>query len=139
MAERLPYHVELRRSLQWELFLAFISPALAMSALFIPTFGSWGALGLATAPLLALTARGLWLAEEWARWAFGLFSSVLAAVLIGLLLAHYTDLAPVGSTVGRIVGIGMWTSFAFRLLPPTMKKRFATARESIARARAVPG
>jgi hypothetical protein len=115
MAEHEPCHVELRRKFQVALFFGFLLFPLAPIAL------------------------GLWRAQEWARVTFGIISAVIAAGGVGQLAFHFMDSLPVHKTAAAVVLTAGWASLAFHLLRPGAREEFEAARESIARARAVPG
>lgn len=114
MAEALPVHVQFRRDHQVELLFAIML--------------------IVTIPI----AIGLWRAQEWARVMFGIIAVVIASLGMILLVFQYSEMAPIGRTIGRFCMAIVWAYAAYHVLRPAAESSFAAARESLARARALP-
>ena len=114
MAEAVPYHVQFRRDHQLERFFAIVL--------------------ILTIPV----AVGIWRAQEWARVVFGIIAVVIAFSGYVVLALRFNQQAPIGETVWKLSLQVTWTYMAYHLLRPGSRESFAAARESLARARAVP-
>ena len=138
MSELYPAHRELRRNDCILLWIAAVGP-MCPSWFVIAYFGQNPTLWLLVFGFVAtIVTVGLWYAREWARLASGSVASVYGLLNVwgafgpaskGWILETFEVLGVAG-----FMGFFAW--YAFRL---STKRRFAAARESIARARAVPG
>src|SRR6266850_3895812 len=137
MSDLYPAHRELRRNEVIVIWIAAVGP-MCPSWFVLAYFGQYPTLWLLIFGFVAtIVTLGLWYARDWARLASGSVASVYGLIYVwgafgpashGWIYETYEILG-----VASFMGFLAW--YAFR---PSMKRRFAAARESIARARAVP-
>ena len=131
-------HLDVRTILGGILWVTgFLGVAMLVSGLsLMPSSIGWGELVAGVALLCAFV--GLWRAREWARWAAGFIAIAyviwfVASLFFEGLGSRWTN------AVFALPGLG-WMSFmiwySFR---PATKRRFAQAREAIARAKVTRG
>jgi hypothetical protein len=130
-------HRELRRKDFIVLWIAAAGP-MSLSWLVVAHFaedpGRWLLVFGFVATIVTL---GLWNAREWARLASGLAASVYGLLNVWGAFGS----AGRGWILGTLNGLGVagcMGLFAWYALRPSMRRRFVAARDSIARARAVP-
>ena len=97
----------------------------------LPAKSAWIEIGSGIA--MVVLAAGIWNAKEWARWVGGLLTSALALVclvrIVGALRAS-DNLLPLA---GVLVAAGLMGILAWYLFLPSTRRRFAEAREQLAR------
>ena len=83
-------------------------------------------------------SEGTWRAREWARWACGLLSTVMAVYCLSGVQLAATRSGAFGVVEFSVVSF--WCGWlAWYSLRRSMREDFHAVRDAIARARAVPG
>lgn len=87
---------------------------------------------------LIVVAVGIWRAREWARLAIGVLASLYCLWSLGALVHDFMSDRGIES-LGELAWPILFAVLAWGSFRSSTQKSFANARESIARARAVPG
>jgi len=102
----------------------------------LPSLQGWAMLILGLS--LIVVAVGIWRATEWARLAIGALASLFCLWSLGTLVHDFMSDRGIES-LGELLGPSLMGLLAWGSFRSSTRKSFADARESSARARAVPG
>lgn len=127
-------HHDVRLNLGCILWITFFGGigAIVIGVSTLPTMLAWVQIVLGI-DLIAVGV-GIWYAKEWARWAAGIIAALFSLSKLVGVVAEVVS-ANLAGFFG-LIGVGFYGLLAWYAFLPSTRKRFADAREMIARSRA---